>query len=512
MDTIPRNLNRAIPSNLFDTKIDKEIQYLPNIDYEWEDMMIGGPLSINYMSSVMAIASKKDFPFVAGFNHTYIKYPTSFRTTLVQVMNDMHKALSGAHTGMDRIQANMRQIPNSLRTALILITQARPSLIKSMLPRHLLNIGRYANDSASIARATLSRFEDLQNLLREIFEFTTLTDQKNKEVAEQLQAETEEIMRNQTHIDELRSNLAAEYKSARQRLEKAQQDYHIAMMNVPGGQWDEYAWQVYAANRPAESCSGWWIFSLCSSVREQQFHEFTQEAKWKAEETLQILKEAEDYSKELFNKQLDRQNEMAIAINHLATLNFAEMSNNEIIKVLIDAAQQIAKVQEQWSRITRLFSKLAMETENTQNVILENFLGIIADSEMTGKPLEPTDKMLYVTLLMESAADIDRDSHLLFLLAKTYTDVSNEYMIDQVVGFIGLVFLQTDAERDNHLKEMASKTVSTSNRIKELATERQTKYSLTSLARQQQYTEFVKEVDLHEAIDILSGIGVGKRR
>ncbi|CAF4224650.1 unnamed protein product, partial [Rotaria sordida] len=57
------------------------------------------------------------------------------------------------------------------------------------------------------------------------------------------------------------SNLAAEYKSARQRLEKAQQDYHIAMMNVPGGQWNDYAWQVYVANRPAESCSGWWIFS-----------------------------------------------------------------------------------------------------------------------------------------------------------------------------------------------------------------------------------------------------------
>ncbi|CAF1517202.1 unnamed protein product [Rotaria sordida] len=193
------------------------------------------------------------------------------------------------------------------------------------------------------------------------------------------------------------SNLAAEYKSARQRLEKAQQDYHIAMMNVPGGQWNDYAWQVYVANRPAESCSGWWIFSVCSSLREQQFHEYTQEAKRKAEETLQILKEAEDYSKEIFNKQLNRQNEMVIAINRLATLNFAEMSNNEIIKVLIDAAQQIAKVQEQWSRFARFFSKLAMETENTQNVILEKFLGIIADSEMTGKPLEPTDKMLYVT-------------------------------------------------------------------------------------------------------------------
>ena len=59
---------------------------------------------------------------------------------------------------------------------------------------------------------------------------------------------------------------------------------------------------------------------------------------------------------------------MAIAINQLANINFAEISTNETIKVLTDAAKQLTKVQEQWTRLTRFFSKLAIETQATQKV------------------------------------------------------------------------------------------------------------------------------------------------
>jgi ABC-type lipopolysaccharide export system ATPase subunit len=65
---------------------------------------------------------------------------------------------------------------------------------------------------------------------------------------------------------------------------------------------------------------------------------------------------------------MNKQNELGIAIRNLATINFSELSINETIKVLLDAAQHIAKVQQQWSRITRFFSKLAIESERAQKV------------------------------------------------------------------------------------------------------------------------------------------------
>jgi hypothetical protein len=65
---------------------------------------------------------------------------------------------------------------------------------------------------------------------------------------------------------------------------------------------------------------------------------------------------------------MNKQDEIGIAITNLATINFNEISINQTIKILLDAAEKIALVQEQWGRITRFFSKLAIETETTQKV------------------------------------------------------------------------------------------------------------------------------------------------
>ena len=59
-------------------------------------------------------------------------------------------------------------------------------------------------------------------------------------------------------------------------------------------------------------------------------------------------------------------------------------------------------------------------------VIPEDFLGAIEDAESLGKPLDPMDQTLFLVMPTESATDIDPNSHLIFLMAKTYSDVSNE--------------------------------------------------------------------------------------
>lgn len=279
-------VSRATASNLFDANVDETLTTSPNIENEWEEMMVGGPLSINYMSSVMAIASKKDFSLSSNFTFSLVQYPNSFRTTLVQVANDMYKALYGAHTGMDRIQVNLRQIPGQLKTALKLITQAGTAMIKAMLPRTLTNIGHYANESAFIANSTLARFVTLQSLLQEIVQAAAFTDSSNQQKAEQLQIQADELKRNQTEVDSIMNTLQKQQAIARQDLEKARKDYHEAMKNVPGGEWDTHAWQVYIANRPAYICERWWCVRQCSYEREKHFQEYNAEAKKKAQEAL----------------------------------------------------------------------------------------------------------------------------------------------------------------------------------------------------------------------------------
>lgn len=142
---------------------------------------------------------------------------------------------------------------------------------------------------------------------------------------------------------------------------------------------------------------------------------------------------------------------------------------------------------------------------------MENFLGVIADAEKINQQLDMMDKILYITMLVEAATDIDRDSHLLFLMAKTYTDISSRYMESQIAGISGLLTIQTPSERELFLQSIANATVGIAEQIKGIATDRQSKYEDVNFARQLEYMEFIEESTKHEAIDILGGIGIGKR-
>ncbi|CAF1046988.1 unnamed protein product [Adineta steineri] len=502
---------RANINSLFDPNIDEEIEYQPDMETEWEDLMAGGPASINFMGAVMAVASRADFRLNANFSYTLVKHPDSFQTTLVQVANDMYRALYGAHTGMQKIQANMRRIPTLLKTVLKVVTQASPFMTKTLLPQTLSHIGQYANESAAVARASLDQFDHLQALLQEVVEASTSTNKDNKDLAEKLAAEAEDMRIKKMNMDLLMASIKNEYEAAQQNLERARQDYQVAMLNVPGGQWDSTAWNVYASHRPSRTCTHKWGIRKCRSLRDEQFQQYTHEAKIKAEAALDILKRAEERSRELFNEQMHKQTEVNVAIHTISMINFNETSINQTIAILLDAAQKIALIQTQWSRITRFFSKLAIDTEYTQRVILQDFLGVINAAESMSAHINLIDQTLFTVLLVESATDIDRDCHLLFLMAKTYSDVSSEYMLDQIAGLAGVITLQNDGERETYVKQVASKSRATSIKIKALAVERQKKYELANFDRQEQYMQFIQEGMIQEELNNLGGIGIGKR-
>ncbi|CAF1458201.1 unnamed protein product, partial [Rotaria sordida] len=99
--------------SIFDDKLDDQLAMQDKIDGEWEHLMTAGPLVVNYISNLLVLASKRDFPLSRPpvFSFQHIKDPDSFRATLSQVVGAMYSALIGAHTAMDRIQLNVQQVP-----------------------------------------------------------------------------------------------------------------------------------------------------------------------------------------------------------------------------------------------------------------------------------------------------------------------------------------------------------------------------------------------------------------
>ncbi|CAF4070886.1 unnamed protein product, partial [Rotaria sordida] len=120
-----------------DVKLDEQLISQRNIEETWEELVVAGPITVNYIGNLMVLSSKKDFAFTSptdNYVYQYIKYPNSFSATLVQVANQIYNAFINAHNNMDRIQLNMQQIPNHLNSVLKLLTSAGPRLIETMLP------------------------------------------------------------------------------------------------------------------------------------------------------------------------------------------------------------------------------------------------------------------------------------------------------------------------------------------------------------------------------------------
>ena len=158
-------------SAIFDDKLDEELRSKADIDEEWEELLSAGPSTINYIGNLMIIASKKDFALVRPtpeYVYTSIKYPNSFRATLVHAANEMYSVFYGAHNSMDRIQGYMQQIPGHVKTTLKLLTSASPRLIQTLLPQTLANIKRLASQCVQSASSTEGSFKSLSALLAEI--------------------------------------------------------------------------------------------------------------------------------------------------------------------------------------------------------------------------------------------------------------------------------------------------------------------------------------------------------
>ena len=52
----------------------------------------------------------------------------------------------------------------------------------------------------------------------------------------------------------------------------------------------------------------------------------------------------------------------------MAMLDLSKLSTEEIVRLLLEAAEQINSIKEQWARMIQFFSRLAAEATSTQQV------------------------------------------------------------------------------------------------------------------------------------------------
>ncbi|CAF4068347.1 unnamed protein product [Adineta steineri] len=178
------DLTLSSTTTLSDLNVDTQIFAQPVIEENWEELLVAGPVVVNYISNLI-LANKRDFPLTSfNSNHIYehIRDPYSFQYTLVQIANQIYTVFSNAHSTMDQTQSSTKQIPQHLKTIRKLLKSASPSIIQVMLPNTLDTIERTTKNVANSANIMIKKYESLTALLQEVIEAMTNTHEVNNSV------------------------------------------------------------------------------------------------------------------------------------------------------------------------------------------------------------------------------------------------------------------------------------------------------------------------------------------
>ena len=485
-------------STLFDRKIDEQLLSQRDIENTWDELVVAGPIIVNYIGNLMVLASKKDFAFTLPTpNHIYqyMKYPNSFRATLVQVANQISNAFFTAHTNMDTIQVNMQQIPTHLKTVLKLLTSASPRLIQTMLPTALGNIERIAKQCANAANMTKIVYNSVTNLLHEVAQETISTQGSTENSVNSTANLTSQASSDQTLLNSELQFIRERYEEARIVLLKAREDYYNAYHAIPTRPklFVGYVLATFAGGVTA--C----IFSSCFSSKPPHIDNTPFEnAKEKAELALKQLLAAEAKYDEWYSKMLEKQNKLAGIIMQISLLDLSQTDYQSTIDILISATLELGEIQKQWTNMTSFFTALAIRAEATRETILYEFIETIKNVTLISGVLDDADREFFVWAMQDTADDIDRGAHLLYLMATTYYDISNKYIINQISEMTGLVVTQTDSERQSRLKKLAQDTLDTSGKVSRMALDRKQQYEQRNQARQREYERYLQQVTLNE--------------
>ncbi|XP_030640879.1 uncharacterized protein LOC115821244 [Chanos chanos] len=206
----------------------------------WEQYLTPAPLSIAILAELIFISSLTDFsinknPTKDGYK--YIKYPESFRASLMQVCNSGWWAFNEAHKSMDQIRLHTSTVPDYMKTVVKILFQGSDEVVEAHLPDQLENIRVIADECLELAKTAEGKFADVINIIQELLEASVNAENCYREELEEIKKKLEETKMREKTSREANERSAKAMKTMERELGEAQENYKKAMDSLPSG-WD----------------------------------------------------------------------------------------------------------------------------------------------------------------------------------------------------------------------------------------------------------------------------------
>lgn len=246
--TVPKS-KLLSASNAVSSKeaVDEDFRNQLSTEMGWEHLLSPAPLSIGLLGDLMIMSTQtRDFPIDGQLPKAgailYVKYPKSFRATLVQIANEGQRAFMVAHNNMDKIRLLTAYVPGYMKEATEILVTGDEELVADYLPAPMFRIREAAQSSVSLSKAVVWQFEHVMNLTAEVLEMCTSEKSLQENNLEKAIWEQKSVNLTLTSyqqlVDQLNSSIARDVAV----MDRAEETMRKALKDMPSG------WEMIGMN------------------------------------------------------------------------------------------------------------------------------------------------------------------------------------------------------------------------------------------------------------------------
>ncbi len=107
----------------------------------------------------------------------------------------------------------------------------------------------------------------------------------------------------------------------------------------------------------------------------------------------------------------------------------------------------LGNLKEEWSKLVIFFTLITKRADIELNEPLRQFLSDIRDAVELGDASAKLDREIYPDTIKAYTKTIHREAHVLYVMSKTYVDMSNDLIMSQLAGLSKLLNAGTPEEK-----------------------------------------------------------------
>ena len=173
----------------------------------------------------------------------------------------------------------------------------------------------------------------------------------------------------------------------------------------------------------------------------------------------------------------------------LMLIDLTTVHYKEIIVMLNESIYLLGKVHKQWNDFVLFFTEMAVHIENMIKNHLKRFL-----QGADGAEEQYATRLILISLLKEETYGIHVEAYILYVMSRTYYEVSSKYLMGRLASLSGMIVARSETERKSLRESLKNQTDETLEQIKALILERNETFDKELNIRHTELTEVIDQL------------------